>query len=294
MTETNQPAAEAAETPKFLTENPWNADSTGDAPEQEQEDIKVSETESGESGENEPEAPTGKKHPGIQKRFNEYAAKVREQKEIIARQQEKLTRFQTQQPAPVKATPATAGPDPNDYELGQYDPGYIRALAKLEFEQYRAQASEQAAQAERERAAREIGQRFVESEKAYAKSDAYALAKDAILSDDVLGDDPLLGRILTESDNPAQDLFALGSNADAVRQALSAPSELARMRAIVKILDAAQPGKPSVPATPKPAGTGQASRHSWENTDRMTQAQFEEMRERELDARRPLQFRRFK
>ena len=232
--------------------------------------------ESEESGEESGEESSPKKS-GIQKRFHEYSQKVREQASTIAELRADIQAAKSA--APVASAKE---PNPDDFEHGIFDPKFQKAHFQFMQQDERAEFEQRRAEQREAIRMEEAYNRLKASEKAYAKNDAYALAKDTLISTPVFSRSEILGDLLQESENPAALILALGSNPGKVAKALAKKSAAAQLLALAPIIaESALKGGQVLKATPKSGVPARASRNSWDNTENLSQKAFEKLRERE-------------
>lgn len=139
--------------------------------------------------------------------------------------------------APPKAEPAASGlkePKPDDFDYGEIDPRYIRALAQYEaqrvLQESRAQAEREQAETRAQEEQRAARQRF--EERARASAEKYPDFHEKVMEGAQRGEWPLsadLGRLIADSDVGAEIAYHLATNPDeAVRVYQSSPLEQAR------------------------------------------------------------------
>lgn len=227
--------------------------------------------------EKEPEKP--KKKPNFQTRIDELTARAREaerREDELRREIEKLRspEVNKEQEKPLKEVLADNAPQPDAvdekgeplYELGEFDPKYIQALAKFTIEQERdAMRKEDAhlkAEAEREAAQNEIGQKWLE--RLEAAEDEMPDIRERIveLEDTFAGIEPSYGEYLASTimslDGGPAIMYYLSQNIDeAERIVRSGPTlatlALGRLEARLAkdpVVETKQ--KPSVSKAPEP------------------------------------------
>lgn len=191
---------------------------------------------------------------------------------------------QRQQPEQPQTDPYQ-GPNPDDYPAGRFDPGYMDALVSYQvqqrFEQQQAQMQQAQTVARLQHAEAQFSQQFTD----------YGAAKEILLLNPAVADNPAIGAAISESSIPAHLVYYLGGNPQVADQiARMHPLQATRAMGMIEmaLLQAGQQQTKQVALKPPPAPItpiGTQPAEAPKGTGYRTYAEFVAMREKQEAAR---------